>query len=146
VSLPAEIADVLRGCGGEQEVQRGIRTQFSANLPERKMQQLLDSGLHLTPAQVAATFDAWTGGHAEGARPTRVKAPIQIIVADSDPVISGPLLYDLIVPRFPGAPLVEIASSGHWPHVEQPGQVVEAVARFMAAPQPRNRSAPGMRE
>jgi pimeloyl-ACP methyl ester carboxylesterase len=146
VSLPSEMADALRGCGGEQEVQRGIRAQFSANLPERKMQQLLDSGLHLTPAQVAATFDAWAGGHAEGARPTRVKAPIQIIVADSDPVISGPLLYDLIVPRFPGAPLVEIASSGHWPHVEQPGQVVEAVARFMAASEPRNPSGPGMRE
>ena len=138
VSLPSEMADGLRSCGGQQELQRGIRTQLAANLPEHKMQQLLDSGMHLTPAQVAATFDAWSGGHPEGARPTRVKAPVQIIVADNDPVVAGQLLDDLIMPRFPGASLVEIASSGHWPHVEQPGQVVEAISRFVAASRPLN--------
>jgi pimeloyl-ACP methyl ester carboxylesterase len=102
------------------------------------MLQLLDSGMHLTPAQVAATFEAWNGGHPEGERPTRVKAPVQIIVGDSDPVVSGQLLHDGIMPRFPGASLVEIASSGHWPHVEQPGQIVEAISRFVAACRPLN--------
>jgi pimeloyl-ACP methyl ester carboxylesterase len=143
VSLPSEMADALRGCGGQRELQRGIRTQLAANLSEYKMRQLLDSGMYLTPAQVAETFDAWSGGHPEGARPTRVKAPIQLVVADSDPVVSGQLLDDLIRPRFPGAPLAEIASSGHWPHVEQPGQVVQAISRFVAASRPRSPVSPG---
>jgi pimeloyl-ACP methyl ester carboxylesterase len=138
VTLPSEMVDALRSCGGQQEVQRGIRAQLAANLPEHKMLRLLDSGMHLTPAQVAAAFEAWSGGHLEGERPTRIKAPIQIIVGDSDPVVSGQLLDDVIMSRFPGASFVEIASSGHWPHVEQPGQVVEAISRFVAASRPLN--------
>jgi pimeloyl-ACP methyl ester carboxylesterase len=133
VSLPEEIADTLRGCGGQQELQLGIRTQFGTHLPHDKIPQLLDSGMRPTPEQVAATFDAWSSGHSEGAAPTRVIAPIQLIVSDSDPVVSGPLLEDLILPRFPGAAIVTIASSGHWPHVEQPSQVVEAISRFVTA-------------
>jgi pimeloyl-ACP methyl ester carboxylesterase len=133
VSLPEEIANSLRSCGGHQELQLGIRTQFGTHLPHDKIPQLLDSGMRLTPEQVAATFDAWSSGHSEGAAPTRVTAPIQLIVSDSDPVVSGPLLEDLILPRFPGAAIVTIASSGHWPHVEQPSQVVEAISRFVTA-------------
>jgi esterase len=132
VSLPAEMADALRRCGGQLEVQRGIRSQLSANLPEDKMLRLLDSGMHLTSDQVAATFDAWSGGHPEGTGPTRAHVPVQIIVADSDPVVRGQLLDDLIMPRFPGAPLATITSSGHWPHVEQPTQVVDVLSRFLA--------------
>ncbi|WP_328609245.1 alpha/beta hydrolase [Amycolatopsis sp. NBC_00345] len=131
ISLPAEMAGALRTCGGQQEQQRGIRTQLSANLPEDKMSRLLDSGLRLTPDWVAATFNAWSGGHPEGAGPTRAGAPVEIIVGDSDPVIRGELLDDLILARFPGASLVTITSSGHWPHVEQPAQVVDALSRFV---------------
>jgi pimeloyl-ACP methyl ester carboxylesterase len=133
VSLPEEIADTLRSCGGQRELQLGIRTQFGTHLAHDKIPQLLDSGMRPTPDQVAATFDAWSSGHSEGAAPTRVIAPIQLIVSDSDPVVSGPLLEDLILPRFPGAAIVTIASSGHWPHVEQPSQVVEAISRFVTA-------------
>lgn len=133
VDLPPEMAEALRNCGGQIELQRGIRTQLAADLPEHIMLQLLDSGMRLAPAQVAATFDAWSGGHPEGAKPTRASAPVQIIVADRDPVVSGKLLDDLIVPRFPGALLVTITSSGHWPHVEQPTQVVDAICRFVAS-------------
>jgi pimeloyl-ACP methyl ester carboxylesterase len=89
--------------------------------------------MRLAPDQVAATFDAWSSGHPEGVAPTRVTAPIQIIVSDSDPVVSGPLLDDLILPRFPDATLVTITSSGHWPHAEQPSQVIEAISRFVSA-------------
>ena len=133
VSLPPEIAGALRTCGGQQQMQHAIRTQFATNLPQHKMAQLLDAGLRLTPAQVAATYDAWSTGHPEGAAPTRVTAPIQIIVSDGDPVVCGPLLEDLILPRFPGAALVRITSSGHWPHAEQPSQVVDAISHFVAA-------------
>jgi pimeloyl-ACP methyl ester carboxylesterase len=87
--------------------------------------------MRLTPTQVAATFDAWGSGHPEGAGATRVRGPIHIIVSDSDPVVCGPLLDDLILPRLPGAALVRITSSGHWPHVEQPSQVVEPISRFV---------------
>jgi pimeloyl-ACP methyl ester carboxylesterase len=133
VSLPPEVANTLRSCGGQQELQHGIRTQFGTNLPQHKMPQLLDSGMRLTPDQAAATYDAWSSGHPEGAAPTRVSAPIQIIVSDGDPVVCGPLLEDLILPRFPGAALVRITSSGHWPHAEQPSQVVQAISHFVAA-------------
>lgn len=136
VSLPSQMADALRSCGGQQDLQRSLRAQLAAALPEHKMLQLLDSGMRLTPDQVAEAFDAWSGGHPEGVGPTRVTATVQIIVGDSDPVVSGRLLDDLIMPRFPGAPLVRIASSGHWPHVEQPEQVVEAISRFVAAARP----------
>jgi pimeloyl-ACP methyl ester carboxylesterase len=133
VSLPPELANTLRSCGGDQEVQHGIRTQLGTNLPQQKLPQLLDSGMRLTPGQVAATFDAWSSGHPAGAAPTRVTAPIQIIVSDSDPVVSGPLLDDQILPRFPRARVARIRSSGHWPHVEQPSQVVEAISAFVTA-------------
>ena len=133
VSLPPEVANTLRSCGGQQELQHGIRTQFGTNLPQHKMPQLLDSGMRLTPDQVAATYDAWSTGHPEGAAPTRVTAPIRIIVSDSDPVVSGPLLDDMILPRFPGATLVTVTSSGHWPHAEQPSQVIEAISGFVSA-------------
>jgi pimeloyl-ACP methyl ester carboxylesterase len=131
IALPPEMADMLRGCGEQLETQRAIRAQLSAKLSERQLQQLLESGMRLKADQVAAAFDAWSGGHPEGAKPTRVSAPIQIIGADSDPVITAQLLDELIMPRFPGASLVTITSSGHWPHVEQPTQVVEAVSRFV---------------
>jgi esterase len=133
VSLPPEVANTLRSCGGQQELQHGIRTQFGTNLPQHKMPQLLDSGMRLTPDQVAATYDAWSTGHPEGAAPTRVTAPIRIIVSDSDPVVSWPLLDDMILPRFPGATLVTVTSSGHWPHAEQPSQVIEAISGFVSA-------------
>jgi len=133
VSLPAEIADALRSCGGRQDLQQGIRAQFGTHLPHDKIPKLLNSGMRPAPEQVAATFDAWSSGHPEGAVPTRVTAPIQLIVSDSDPVVSGPLLDDLILPRFPGAAIVTITSSGHWPHVERPSQVVEAISRFVTA-------------
>ena len=133
VSLPPELANTLRSCGGQQELQHGIRTQLGTNLPQHKMSQLLDSGMRLTPDQVAATYDAWSSGHPAGAAPTRVIAPIHIIVSDSDPVVCGPLLDDLILPRFPGATLVTITSSGHWPHAEQPSQVIEAISSFVSA-------------
>jgi pimeloyl-ACP methyl ester carboxylesterase len=133
VSLPLELANRLRSCGGDQQVQHGIRTQLGTNLPQQKMPQLLDSGMRLTPGQVAATFDAWSSGHPSGAAPTRVTAPIQIIVSDSDPVVSGRLLDDQILPRFPRAPVATITSSGHWPHVEQPPQVVETISGFVTA-------------
>ncbi|QIZ01119.1 alpha/beta fold hydrolase [Streptomyces sp. S1D4-11] len=132
VSLPSEMSEALRGCGGQRQLQRGLRTQLSAHLPEQKMLQLLDSGMRLSAAQVAETFDAWSGGHPEGAGPTRARGPIQIIAADNDPFVSSQLLDDLIMPRFPGASLVRIESSGHWPHVEQPAQVAEAISRFVA--------------
>jgi pimeloyl-ACP methyl ester carboxylesterase len=89
--------------------------------------------MRLTPDQVAATYDAWSTGHPEGAAPTRVTAPIRIIVSDSDLVVSGPLLDDMILPRFPGATLVTVTSSGHWPHAEQPSQVIEAISGFVSA-------------
>lgn len=133
VSLPPELANTLRSCGGQQELQHGIRTQLGINLPQHKMSQLLDSGMRLTPDQVAATYDAWSSGHPAGAAPTRVTAPIHIIVSDSDPVVSGPLLDDLILPRFPDATVVTITSSGHWPHAEQPSQVIEAISSFVSA-------------
>jgi pimeloyl-ACP methyl ester carboxylesterase len=133
VSLPPEVANTLRSCGGQQELQHGIRTQFGTHLPDGKIPKLLHSGMRPTPEQVAATFDAWSGGHSEGTAPTRVSAPIQLIVSDDDPVVSGPLLDDLILPRFPGATIVTITSSGHWPHVEQPSQVTEAICRFVKA-------------
>ncbi|MCU1681943.1 MAG: alpha/beta hydrolase fold protein [Amycolatopsis sp.] len=133
VSLPAEMADALRNCGGQLELQRGIRTQLSADLPEDKMLRLLYSGMQLTSDQVAATFDAWSSGHPEGTGPTRVGAPVQIIVADSDPVVRGQLLDELILPRFAGAPVATITSSGHWPHVEQPAQVTDVIFRFVAS-------------
>jgi esterase len=57
VSLPAELADAVRSCGGQQKLQRGIRTQFETNLPQHNLAQLLDSGMRLTSIQVAATFD-----------------------------------------------------------------------------------------
>lgn len=132
ISLPAEMAAALRGCGEQLEQQRGIRTQLSANLPEDRMRRLLSSGLRLTPDRVAATFDAWSGGHPVGAGPARAGVPVQIMVGDSDPVVRGELLDGLILPRFPGATLVTITSSGHWPHVEQPAQVVAALSRFAA--------------
>jgi pimeloyl-ACP methyl ester carboxylesterase len=132
VSLPPEIAATLRNCGGRLELQRGIRTGFGTHLPQHKMPQLLDSGMRLTPDQVAATYDAWSGGHPEGATPSRVTAPIHIVVSDGDPVVSGPLLDDLILPRFPDSTIVTITSSGHWPHAEQPSQVIDAIARFVS--------------
>jgi pimeloyl-ACP methyl ester carboxylesterase len=133
MSLPAEMTAALRSCGGQPEVQRGIRTQLSANLPEDKMARLLDSGLRLTPAHVTATFEAWSGGHPEGSAPTRAVAPVEIVVGGSDPVIRGELLDNLIMARFPGATLVTIPSSGHWPQVEQPERVVDALSRFVGS-------------
>jgi pimeloyl-ACP methyl ester carboxylesterase len=132
ITLPPEMAELIRGCGEQPQAQRKIRTLMSADLPEHKLQQLIESGMRLTAAEVAAAFDAWSGGHPDGAKPTRARAPIQIIGADRDPVITTQLLDDLIMPRFPGASPATITSSGHWPHVEQPAQVVEAVSRFVA--------------
>ncbi|WP_376776493.1 alpha/beta fold hydrolase [Paraburkholderia podalyriae] len=51
--------------------------------------------------------------------------------AQEDPVVPIDAIDAMAHACFPAARLVRIAQSGHWPHLEQPGDTAAAICDFL---------------
>jgi esterase len=133
IELPVEEAAALRSCGEQEEIQRALRTQTAVHLSESAIRQFLRSGMLYTAEQVAHLFDAWSAGHELGSQPTQVVAPTFVIAGDGDPLTSAPLIETVIAPRFAGVTVQYLRDSGHWPHAEQPLELVRIISQDVCA-------------
>jgi pimeloyl-ACP methyl ester carboxylesterase len=130
--LPPEAASFLRTSGGDSVAQREIRRQFSRNLSEREIERLVHEDVLMGVAAVNGYFDAFSGGDPLGDDPCSYAGPALIVGAQEDPVVPIDAINTMAHARFPAARLVRIARSGHWPHLEQPGDTAAAIGDFLA--------------
>jgi pimeloyl-ACP methyl ester carboxylesterase len=127
--LPDEVRAMLRESGGNPEAQKQIRKAFSTHLPHEAMD--LDPSIIMGPETVRGYYDAFTTGDPVGAAPSTYTGPTLLIGAEQDPVIPVEMVRQIRDERFPGAELALINESGHWPQVEQPGQLGRHLAEFL---------------
>jgi esterase len=83
-------------------------------------------------ANLAALFDAWSGGHGAGLVPSVVDVPVLILNGVDDPFVTPALLTTAIFPRFARAKSASISSAGHWPHLEQAAATATAIDGFLS--------------
>lgn len=133
IALPLDVAETMRGLGGDREGQIALRTQFAGPLSDATLARLIDVGMKVRPAVAAALFDTWSTGDASGARPTAFRGPVLIVSGDADGFVTPELLDTVIAPRFPQATVRVVAGPGHWPHVEQPAETAAILTEFLAA-------------
>lgn len=130
LALPEEVAGPLRGCGGNAEIQRALRSQLSSALDDRAIEDLVRIGVEVPKERVEAWFDSWTGGDPASAEQTTPSVPTMVLSGAEDPFVGKDIL-GLIEARFPDAIHHGIPGSGHWPHVETPTTVVGELVAFL---------------
>ncbi|MGF6507708.1 alpha/beta fold hydrolase [Paraburkholderia sp. 32] len=130
--LPPEAASFLRTSGGDPAAQREIRSQFSRNLPEREIDRLVHEDVLMGVDAVEGYFDAFSGGDPLGDAPCSYAGPTLIVGAHEDPVVPFDAVEEMARARFPTARLERIWRSGHWPHLEQPGDSAAAIGGFLS--------------
>ncbi|MGH8785246.1 MAG: alpha/beta fold hydrolase [Cupriavidus necator] len=133
-TLPDDVRDLLRNCGGDAPAQRAIREMFSRQLPANRLMRLTNPENMMGKAAVQAYYDAFTGGHASGKAPCSFAGAVLVIAANEDPVIPVTMVEQTRAARFPGAALAVIERSGHWPQMEQPETTASLLASFLRLP------------
>jgi pimeloyl-ACP methyl ester carboxylesterase len=132
LALPEVTATALGSVGDNLEAQRELRIKFSSHLTAADLEHAVEVGAKVRPANVAALFDAWSGGHDAGRVPSVVDVPVLILNGVDDPFVTPALLTTAIFPRFTRAKGASISSAGHWPHLEQPTATATAIDGFLA--------------
>lgn len=130
LALPEEMAAPLRGCAGNAEIQRALRSQLSAALSADDLEHLVRTGLDVPSDRVEGWFDAWVGGDPDAAENAPPAVPTMVLAGAADPFVNKDLL-GLIEARFPDALLHTIPGVGHWPHVEAPDAVATELVSFL---------------
>lgn len=130
LALPEEMTGPLRGCAGNAEIQRALRSQLSAALSADDLEHLVRAGLDLPGDRVEGWFDAWVGGDPDAAEDAPPAVPTMVLAGAADPFVNKDLL-GLIEARFPDALLHTIPGVGHWPHVEAPDAVATELVSFL---------------
>jgi pimeloyl-ACP methyl ester carboxylesterase len=130
LALPDEMAGPLRGCAGNAEIQRALRSQLSVALSADDLEDLVRIGLDVPSDGVEGWFDAWVGGDPDAAEDAPPAVPTLVLTGAADPFVNGDLL-GLVEARFPDALLHKVPGVGHWPHVEAPDAVATELVSFL---------------
>jgi pimeloyl-ACP methyl ester carboxylesterase len=130
-TLPDEVRDLLRESGDAPAVQRQIRVSFSTHLNSDQLDSLTAPHVLMNKATVRQYYDAFTLGDSHGNAPCAFRGPIMVIGAQDDPVITVEQIAAECRERFPAASFRIVAHSGHWPHLEQPAQTAQLLARHL---------------
>lgn len=129
--VPNEIASAMRALGGNSDVQRNLRRQFSGPNVENVLDKLVSIGMKVRATTVEALFEAWSKGAIAGQSESLFRGPVLVASGSDDSFITQELLDSLVSPRFPKVATASIQGAGHWPHVEQPAAVAEIITGFM---------------
>ena len=133
-ALPDEVRDLLRESGDEPAVQRQIRGSFSANLSSEQLDSLTGPDVLMNKATTRQYYDAFTFGDPRGNEPCAFRGPTMVIGAQDDPVITVQQIAVECRERFADASFRIVAGAGHWPHLEQPAQTAQLIARHLGWP------------
>jgi pimeloyl-ACP methyl ester carboxylesterase len=131
LALPDEVAGPLRGCGGNAEIQRALRSQLSTALDDNAVEDLVRIGVEVPKERVEGWFDAWTSGDPASADQAPPGVPTIVLFGAVDPFIGKDIL-GLLEARFPDAIQHSIPGAGHWPNVEAPEAVAGELLAFLA--------------
>jgi pimeloyl-ACP methyl ester carboxylesterase len=132
LALPEEVAGPLRGCGGNADIQRALRSQLSTALDDRAIEGLVRIGVEVPKERVEGWFDAWTTGDPASAAKAPPGVPTMVLSGAEDPFISKDIL-GLLEARFPDGIQHSIPGAGHWPNVEAPDAVAAELVSFLRA-------------
>ncbi|WP_116202537.1 alpha/beta fold hydrolase [Amycolatopsis circi] len=110
--------------------QHAARRQLATSFPPAELDRVVTAGRDVRPEVAAAYADCWNNGHPAGARPSTFTGPVLIMTGADDSFSRG--YADGIAARFQSARSLTIPDAGHWPHAEQPDQVAEHLAGFLA--------------
>lgn len=130
-TLPDEVRNLLRECGDDPVVQRQIRVSFATHLNSDQLDSLTAPHVLMNKATVRQYYDAFTLGDSRGNEPCAFRGPTMVIGAQDDPVVTIEQVAAECRERFPAASFRIVAHSGHWPHLEQPAQTAQLIARHL---------------
>ncbi|MDR3331147.1 MAG: alpha/beta hydrolase [Synergistaceae bacterium] len=129
--LDEQTAASMHLVGGNEEMQRGMRMQFSPGLDIKIIDELVKIGMKVKPKVAGELFDAWSGGDEAGGKPNPNRIPILIIGGDQDPFSPPELIKSSIAPRFSASDAKYIEGASHWPHVSSPQIVSGMINSFL---------------
>ena len=141
VRLPAEAIGPFRGLGGLEQAQRAVREHLSVGLSEAGLERLVEAGLGMRPEVVRAMADCWNAGLAKAPERSEYTGPVLIVRGADDGFVTEALVSATVSPRFASARTELVERAGHWPHLEQPANVVAHLDDSSAARSPLARHA-----
>lgn len=127
--LPEEQAAAFRALGGDAAAQRSGREGLQVSLDEPTLDRIAVSGATLDSRVVSESFDAWNDGDPAGLEPSAYRGPALLIRGEGDPFVNREL-FGSVHSRFPSAGTADIARSGHYPHLENPADLGDAILAF----------------
>jgi esterase len=130
--LSDDVVAPFRALGGDRDAQRRVRCELSPNLVGVKLERLIDIGVPVAADVTARYADVWNGGASNAPATSAFAGPVLIIRGGADPFVTEELV-DTIGPRFAQAEVKVVDKSGHWVHVESPGDVAAMILDFADA-------------
>lgn len=76
------------------------------------------------------TLHAWIDGHPYGSVPSIVGVPTLIVTTD-DQFFTDEMLRSAVAPRFRDATVSSVRGAGHFPHLERPLELAQAIVAFL---------------
>lgn len=105
------------------------RNRLAPNASDEAMETLVGTCLATPEDAALAQLAAWSGGHPDGEQASKAKAPLLLISSD-DTFFTHEYLKENTGARFDLVTHAQIAGAGHWPHVEKPVDVAQAITAF----------------
>jgi pimeloyl-ACP methyl ester carboxylesterase len=129
--LPDDAIEPFRSLGGDRQAQRAARAQLTVGLSELCLEGLVATGLPMRSEVVGAMADCWNSGLADAPARSAYAGPVLIVRGADDDFVTKELVSATVAPRFASARTVTVERAGHWPHVEQPGDVGARLDDFL---------------
>lgn len=108
----------FRSLGGHYDGARQVITMTMAmSADEAELERLLVAASSVSTGAFLEGFDAWRTADF-GDSLGNIKAPTTVLCGGGDQILPAAFLQPAIVDRIPGATLVELAGSGHYPQLE----------------------------
>jgi non-heme chloroperoxidase len=133
VPLPPEGVQFFRaGAGRRAGTEQILRSSMAVKVSQDVMDELLvDAATVATEAYLEA-LEAWRNASFAD-RLGAIKTPTVVLGGDAEPYMPPAFLNDAVVSKIPGARFVPIPGAGHYPQVETPEALANALANAVAA-------------
>ncbi|MCW3065584.1 MAG: hypothetical protein JWN32_2756 [Solirubrobacterales bacterium] len=131
--LPDEAIEPFRSLGGDRQAQRAVREQLSVGLSEAALERLVEIGLAMRSEVVRAMAECWNSGLADAPERSEYAGPVLIVRGADDGFVTEEHVAASVSARFPSATTVTVERAGHWPHAEQPADVVAHLDDFLTS-------------
>jgi len=121
----------MHSVGGNEEINRVLRKQFSPELSDERIEELVLIGMKVKPPVAGTLFDVWSSGDPAGNEPCPVDVPVAIFGGDLDPFTPPDVIQSTLVPRFTQCKVETLKDSSHWAHVSDPAFIAARLNPFI---------------